>query len=107
MRPFILVAAVLLLSACPKKAQTVTVTGTDDQQIDQYFAKLEELRSSLSANPEGCPADVCSSAKEVCSISARVCEIAAKNPDRADFQERCGKAQEDCANFNNACARCG
>jgi hypothetical protein len=101
-----LLATTLLLAACPKQADTVTVTGTADQQVDQYSSKLEELRTRMQAAEDQCPADACSLAKEGCTISDRICEIAAKNTDRTDFQERCGRSQEDCAQFNDTCARC-
>lgn len=106
MRVLAFAAATLFLLGCPKRQETFTVTGTDDQQIDLYFAKLEELRSSMQAANDGCPDNACSVASEGCTISARVCDIAQKNPDRTDFQDRCGRAQEDCAQFNRTCTRC-
>lgn len=106
MRVLALAAATLFLFACPKRQETFTVTGTADQQMDQYVAKLEELRSRMQAATDGCPDNACAVANEGCKISQHVCELAQKNPDRTDFQDRCGRAQEDCAQFNGTCSRC-
>lgn len=106
MRYFALVAAVLFLAACPKRVEPPTVTGTDDEQVDQYMSKLEELRTRMQSAENECPANACQLAKESCEISSNVCAIAGRNADRADFQGECGKSQEDCARFNDTCARC-
>lgn len=94
--------AALALSACPKRAET-TVAGTDEEQLDQYSARLEELRSRAQSENPSCN-DTCSMATEVCGIAQKVCDIATRIPDRG--QERCVAANEDCAHFNDNCASC-
>jgi hypothetical protein len=94
------VAAVLL--GCPKNMDT-NVAGTDEEQLDRYSARLEELRTrSLQENV---PCDEsCNMAREVCELSRRVCDIAKRKPEVA--QDRCVSSQEDCARFNDSCSSC-
>ena len=98
-------AAVVLLTGCPKKTAT-TVAGTDDEQMDQLTAQLEELRAKVKAEDPKCP-EWCNLSKRVCELSARTCEISGRNPDRMEMQQKCTQSQEDCAAFNDGCARCG
>lgn len=91
------------LSACPKRADT-TVAGSDEEQLDQYSSRLEELRTRAQAENPSC-SDTCKMAREVCDIAQKVCDIATRLPDRG--QERCVSANEDCAQFNDRCAACG
>ncbi len=96
----------LSLLGCPKGGSTVDDTGTDDERMERYSAKLEELRSRLSAEPPACD-DRCKLAKEVCELSAKSCEIASRTAERSDFQSKCVQSREDCAAFNESCASCG
>ena len=95
-------AAAFALAGCPKRVESHTVSGTDEEKLDQYSARLEELRTRMQAENPACE-DLCSTAKEVCEIQKSVCEITARLPDRAD---RCVAANEDCARFNDSCASC-
>ena len=90
------------LVGCPKRTAT-TVSGTDEEMLDRYASRLEELRVSVQAESPSCD-DVCSMRSEVCDIAQKVCEIAQRNPDRGT--ERCVAANEDCARFNDSCASC-
>jgi hypothetical protein len=96
----LMIAAVLL--GCPKKADT-TVAGTDEEQLDRYTARLEELRTRAAAEALSCD-ETCNMAREACDLSGRICEIATRKPDTA--QERCTTSQEDCARFNDSCSSC-
>lgn len=96
--PVLLLA--LALTACPKKVADTNVAGTDDEQMDQYAAQLEELRTREGLKPS----DYCSLKGKVCDISKTVCDIAGKHADRDDFQKRCVASQEDCAHFNEGCS---
>lgn len=98
--PLLLLGA--FLAGCPKQTTDTTVAGTDEQQLDQYSARLEELRTRLAAEPPPCE-ETCKLAKEVCTISQRVCDIATRRP---DAQDRCVAANEDCARFNDTCGTC-
>ncbi len=97
---FVLSLAVSLVG-CPKPTST-TVAGTDDEQMDQLSAQLEELRTrtDLQCN------DWCSLKSKVCTLSQQSCDLAGKAPDRADFQKRCVLSQEECARFNESCSTC-
>ncbi len=97
-------ALALLCLACPHRAPA-TVTGSDDEQLDQIGAKLDELKSRVQAGEPPC-ADWCSMAKTVCELSRQSCDIASRNPERQDMQKRCVTSQEDCATFNDRCASC-
>lgn len=97
-------ALALLASACPKRTPS-TVAGSDDEQMDQYGAKLDELKSKVQAGEPSC-GDWCGMAKTVCEVSKRACEISGRNADRQDMQKRCITSQEDCATFNDRCASC-
>lgn len=99
--PFALVALVALVG-CPKRADT-TVSGTDEERLDQYASRLEELRTRVQAENPSCD-ELCSMATEACEIATNVCDIATRIPERA--QDRCVAAQEDCARFNDACSSC-
>jgi len=90
------------LTACPKSTGGTNVAGTDDEQMDQFAAQLEELRTrqGLQCN------DYCSLKSKVCDISKSACDIASKHGDRDDFQKRCVQSQEDCAHFNEGCGSC-
>ena len=93
----------LPLLGCPKKVET-KVSGTADEQMEQYGAELEELRSKAQA-AEWMGGELCGQAGRVCAISSEMCAIASAAPDREDFQQRCVSGQESCAQFNDACAR--
>lgn len=96
----LLVAAALL--GCPKNVDT-TVAGTDEEQLDRYSARLEELRTRFQSENVGCD-ETCNMAREVCDLSRRICDIATRNPERAN--DRCVSSQEDCAHFNDSCSSC-
>ena len=101
-----LLVAVLLtlpLLGCTKKVET-KVSGTADEQMEQYGAELEELRSKAQA-AEWMGPDICGQAGRVCEISSEMCSLATSAPDRDDFQQRCGSSQESCAQFNDSCAK--
>lgn len=100
---FLLTLAALALAGCPKRAST-TVAGTDEEQLDQYSSRLEELRTRAQAENPSC-GDTCQMAQEACGIAQKVCDIATRIPDRG--QDRCVAANEDCAQFNDRCAACG
>ncbi len=99
--PLTLIVAAALLG-CPKKADT-TVAGTEEEQLDRYTARLEELRTRAAAEALSCN-DLCNSAREACDLSGRICDIATRKPDTA--QQRCVASQEDCARFNDSCSSC-
>jgi hypothetical protein len=86
---------------CPKNV-TTTISGNDDEQMDQYSAQIEELktRTDLSCS------DFCSLKSKSCGLSKSVCDIAGRLEDRADFQKKCVTAQEECARFNESCSTC-
>lgn len=107
MRPlFVLcLASVLLLTGCPKKVST-NVAGSDDEQMDQLTAQLEELRAQVKTEEPKCP-EWCSLSKRACQLSAQTCEISGRNAERIEMQQKCTQSQEDCAAFNDGCARCG
>ena len=104
-KPFLLtlaVAAVLL--GCPKAAPK-GVTGTDEEQMDQLSAQLEELRTRVQAQEPKCD-DWCAMSKKVAEMSKSICELSARNKDRAEMQQKCVTSQEDVARFNDSCASC-
>ncbi len=103
--PALLLALCVLSSGCPKKVDTQNVAGTDDEQLDQYSAQLEELHARASAGEPKCE-DWCSMSKRTCDISRNVCEIAKRHVDRPDVQSKCVSSQEDCAKFNDSCSSC-
>lgn len=78
--------------------------GTDDEVLDRYTARFEELRSR-AALAKSCP-DTCQIAREGCEAARSVCEVTARHPDRKDLPPRCTVAQESCAHFNDGCAGC-
>ena len=96
-----LLIAALLFCACPKST-TVNVSGTDDEQLDQLSAQLEELktRQDLSC------ADNCAAKTRVTGLSTATCDLANKHTDRPEFQAKCVTAQEELARFSDACASC-
>jgi predicted heme/steroid binding protein len=99
MRFFHLAALLLALTACPKSTGGTNVAGTDDEQMDQFGAQLEELRTRQGLECK----DYCSLKGKVCDISKSACDIAGKHD---DFQKRCVQSQEDCAHFNEGCGSC-
>ncbi len=99
-----LFAVALLVLGCPKRVDT-NVAGSDDEQMDQLSARLEELRARVQAQEPQCK-DWCSLAGEVNDLSKRVCDLSAKNADRADMQQKCVSSQEERARFNDGCAPC-
>ena len=103
MKTFIPVALLLALSltACPKRQDTIA--GTDEDQLEAYSARLEEMRTRAQSEQLSC-GDTCKMAKDVCEIAQKVCTIAERNPDRG--AQRCVSANEDCARFNDNCATC-
>ncbi|MBX5481830.1 MAG: hypothetical protein IRZ16_08325 [Myxococcaceae bacterium] len=96
-----LTLAVAVLAACPRRAET-SVAGTDEEQLDQYTARLEELRTRAQAETLSCDQN-CSFATEACDLAKKICDIAAR---QSTAQDRCVNANEDCARFNDACASC-
>jgi hypothetical protein len=104
LRGFLLCAVTCLVIGCPKHVPT-TVSGSDDDQVDQDASKLEELRTRAQGADIKC-ADWCQMSKVACEISKRVCEIAGRHVDRQDLQSKCGNGQEDCAQYNDRCAAC-
>ena len=95
----------LALAGCPKNTGVGNVAGTDEEQLDQYSAQLEELRAKVQASEPKCD-EWCSLSRTVCEISTNVCEIAKRKVDRSDVQSKCVGSQEDCARFNDSCASC-
>ncbi len=100
---FIACTAAALLG-CPKRT-TTNVSGTDDERMDQYSAQLEELRTRVQAREVSC-SEWRELAGKICDIRANVCEIANRHVDRADMQQKCIAAQEDCARFNDSASSC-
>lgn len=100
----LLVAASLALLACPKKVPS-NVAGTDDEQVDQLSAQLEELRAKSQAGELKC-SDWCDLASRARELSGQTCEIAKRHGDRSDFQTKCVTSQEDFARFNESCSGC-
>ena len=103
-KPVLLAVTAALAVGCPKRLST-TLAGTDEEQLDQYSAQLEEMRSNVQASEPKC-GDWCSMATRVCDLSKNVCEIAKRHVDRNDAQRRCVASQEDCARFNDSCGSC-
>ena len=96
------VLSVFVLVGCTRRAPT-NVAGSDEEMLDGYNARLEELRVKLRAENPGCD-QKCSMMREVCDLATKVCEIAAREPERRST--RCASAQEQCALFGDACASC-
>jgi hypothetical protein len=90
------------LFTCAKRAPP-SVAGSDEEMLDRYAARLEELRVKLQAENPGC-AEKCSMTREVCDLSMKICEIAERQPER--LQARCVSAREECASFGDACTSC-
>src|SRR3712207_205457 len=90
-------ALCVLLAGCPKR-NTLNVAGSDDEQMDQLSAKLEELRARVASGEPKCQ-DWCAMSSDVCDISRMACDISGRHADRADMQSRCVSAQEECARF--------
>lgn len=99
MNRFVLLMCVTL--GCVR-AMPPTVAGADDAQIDQYSSILEEYRTKTDL----LCSDSCTARKKVCDIASSVCAMSAKVPERADFQQKCIIAREDCAKFSERCASC-
>lgn len=95
----------VLCLACPKKGPTTTVAGTDDEQMDQYSAQLEEYAATTRAGELPC-GDWQKMAGPVCDLSSRICEVAGRTTDRDDFQKKCIGSQEECARFNEHANSC-
>lgn len=100
----LLIGLLLCLTGCPKRGAT-HVAGSDEDQLDQDSAKLEELAGRVKAADLPC-GDWCQMAKEVCELSRRVCDIAGRHADRQEVQRKCVSSQEQCAQFNDHCAQC-
>ncbi len=92
---------VTFTTGCPKNVVT-TVAGSDDQQMDQYTAQLEEYRTKTGLSCD----ESCAAKKKVCGISSGACELSTKAPERQDFQKTCVASQEECAKFSESCANC-
>jgi hypothetical protein len=95
-------AALLVFAACPKNVENVS--GSEDEQMDQYSAQLEELRARAAQDMK-CD-DWCGMQGKVCGTSSKVCDLSNKKSERADFQSKCVAAQEDCARFKDSCSSC-
>jgi hypothetical protein len=104
MRRWLLLAVLVVASACPKRVSN-NVAGSDDEQMDQYTTQLEQVRAQTQATDPTCK-DWCSLAKTVCDVSRRACEIAGRNPSRQDMQGKCAASQEDCVQLNDRCTSC-
>lgn len=92
----------LTLLGCPKAADTAP-TGTDEERLEVYASRLEEMRVRAQARDLSC-GDTCKLSRDVCDMAKQVCDIAARNPDRG--QDLCVVASEDCARANDSCASC-
>jgi hypothetical protein len=90
------------LFGCVRRAET-NVAGSDEEMIDRYTTRLEELVVRLQAEHPEC-AEVCSMNQEGCDLARKICEIAARQPDR--LEGRCAFAQEECAKLGDACISC-
>ena len=101
---FALCALLLAAAGCPKRVDS-NVAGTDDEQMDQLSARLEELRARVQAQEPQCK-DWCSMSGEVSHLSQKVCDLSTKNPERSDMQQKCVASQEERARFNDGCAPC-
>lgn len=95
-------AASLLFLACPKNTGGPNLGGTDDQQMDQLSAQLEEYGTKTNTECS----ETCDLKSKVCRLSGTVCEIAARNAERAEYQKHCVTSQEECARFNESCSAC-
>ena len=106
MKVFALLALLMAvpLFGCPRNVPE-TVAGSDDDMLDHYGAKHEELRARSRAPELDCE-DRCKIALEGCELGRRICEVASRNENRVDMQRRCTEAQEECSSFNDGCARC-
>ena len=93
-----------LVLGCPK-APPKGVTGSDDEQMDQLSAQLEELRTRVQAQEPKCD-DWCAMAKKVSDLSSSMCTLAERNRARAEMQQKCAASQEDIAHFNDGCSSC-
>jgi len=102
-RHIVLAAGLFVLGACPKRVPS-TVSGSDDEQVDRYAAKLEELKER--APTEMCP-NWCPVSRTACEAAHRTCEIAGRHTDRTDLQDKCASANEDCAQYTDRCHTCG
>jgi hypothetical protein len=103
MRLLLPLAALLLATACPRRAEP-SIGGSDDVLMDRYGAELEQLRSQAAAQDMR-GEEVCPQSERVCTLSAQTCQVAARQADRQDFQEQCASSREACATFRDACRR--
>jgi hypothetical protein len=92
----------LALFACVRRGET-HVAGSDEELLDRYATRLEELGVRLQAGSPPC-AEICSINQEGCDLARKICDIAERQPDR--LGGRCASAQEECARFGDACISC-
>jgi hypothetical protein len=90
-----------LLVACPKNAST-SVSGSADDTMDAFAAKLEEIQSQRNVN---CAA-TCKTKQQTCALSEHICQVASDATNRLDFQKRCVASQESCALIGERCDNC-
>ena len=92
----------LALMACARRVET-SVAGTDEEMLDRYTARLEELSVRSHAQSVSCN-ELCAINQEGCDLARKICDIAARQPER--LGGRCASAQEECARFGDACVSC-
>jgi hypothetical protein len=75
---------------------------TEDQTMDAYASRIEELQAStgLSCTQR------CALRPGACRLSSAACELAGRAPARGDFARTCTRALEQCARFGDSCERC-
>lgn len=103
-RPLLGWPCLLLALACagvpPKE---VARTSTDDEkEIHELGARVEEL-TALAEARELYLMPPCAATWEGCELARRLCEIAARHPERADMQNHCAIARDDCTRMDDLC----
>jgi hypothetical protein len=103
MRALCLALLALVLAGCPKQVERVA--GSDDAQIDDAAARLEELRVREQSETLSCQ-QRCDVATRTCAVSDELCALVEAHPARTDLPPRCVQSREQCAQANGGCARC-